>query len=86
VTLHLNIKPSLEARLAARARATGQPLERFIEDVLERETTVPGANSPRALTGSEKARAFRTWANGFPAGLPVLSLEDVSRESIYRQD
>jgi hypothetical protein len=86
MTVHLNIKPSLEARLAAGARATGQPIERFIEDVLERETTVPGANGPRALTGSEKARAFRTWANSFPAGLPVLSLENVSRESIYRRD
>jgi hypothetical protein len=80
------MKLSLEARLAARARATGQTLERLIEDVVERETTVPGANGSRALTGSEKARAFRTWANCFPAGLPVLSLESVSRESIYRQD
>jgi hypothetical protein len=44
--------------------------------VLERETTVPGANGPHALTGSEKAKAFRTRANSFPAGLPALSLEN----------
>jgi hypothetical protein len=69
MTVDLNIKPSLEARLAARARATGQPIERLIEDVLERETTVPVANGSRALTGSERARAFRIWANSFPADL-----------------
>jgi hypothetical protein len=78
----LTIKPSLEERLAARARATGQPLERFIEDLLECESAVTGANGSHTLTGSEKARAFRAWANSFPADLPILSLENVSRESI----
>jgi hypothetical protein len=86
MTLNLNIKPDLEARLVAEARAAGQPLERFIEDVLERQTATPCANGSQALTGSEKAKAFRKWANSFPAGLPVLSLEDVSRENIYRRD
>jgi len=86
MTLNLNIKPDLEARLVAEARTAGQPLERFIEDVLERETAAPGANGSHALTGCEKARAFRKWANSSPAALPVLSLEDVSRESIYRRD
>jgi hypothetical protein len=86
MTVNLNIKPDLEARLVAEARAAGQPLERFIEDVLERQTAAPDANGSHALAGSEKARAFRKWANSFPAGFPVLSLEDVSRESIYRRD
>jgi hypothetical protein len=44
------------------------------------------ANGAHSLTGAEKARAFRVWAKSFPSDLPVLSLEDVSRESIYRQD
>jgi len=43
-------------------------------------------NGPPSTTGSEKAKAFRAWANSFPSDLPVLSLEDVSRESIYRRD
>lgn len=82
----LNIKPGLEQRLAARARAIGLPLERFVEDVLEREATASGSNGSHSLTGPEKAQAFRAWANSFPADLPVLSLEDVSRESIYHRD
>jgi hypothetical protein len=86
MTITLELPPEAEARLVARARASGLSLERFIENVLERETPVSGANGSASLTGGEKAKAFRAWANSFPADLPVLSLEEVSRESIYRRD
>jgi len=86
VTVNLNIKPGIEARLVARARAIGLSLERFIENVLEREATASVTNGSPSLTGGEKAKAFRSWAKSFPADLPVLSLEEVSRESIYRRD
>jgi hypothetical protein len=87
MTVNLNIKPGLEQRLVARAQAIGLPLERFIENVLEREATAPTTNGSPLLTGGEKAKAFRAWANSFPADLPILSLEEVSRERIYeRQD
>jgi len=86
MTVNLNIKPGLEERLLARARAIGLPLEHFIENVLEREATAATTNGSPVLTGGEKAKAFRAWANSFPTDLPVLSLEDVSRESIYRRD
>jgi hypothetical protein len=86
MTVNLNIKPGLEARLVARARAIGLSLERFIENVLEREATASGTNGSHSLPGGDKAKAFRGWANSFPAELPVLSLEDVSRESVCRRD
>jgi hypothetical protein len=86
MTVNLNIKPGLEARLVARARASGLPLENFIEGVLEREATAPDTNGSPSLTGAEKAKAFRLWASSFPPDLPVLSLDDVSRESIYQRD
>ena len=86
MTVNLNIKPGIEARLVARARAIGLSLERFIENVLEREATASVTNGSPSLTGGEKAKAFRSWAKSFPADLPVLSLEEVSRESIYRRD
>jgi hypothetical protein len=41
------------------------------------------AHSP---VGVEKAKALRAWANSFPDDLPVLSLDDVSRENIYGRD
>ena len=44
------------------------------------------ATAYKTLTGPEKAAAFRAWVNSFPANLHVLSLDDISRESIYRRD
>ena len=86
MTVSLNIEPGLQQRLSARALTSGLPLDRFIEKVLEREAAPASLGAPDSLTGAEKARAFRAWANSFPADLPVLSLDDVNRESIYRRD
>ena len=86
MTVRINIRPGLEDRLATRARSAGQSLEGFIQDVLEREAAVVVTNGSPELTGTEKARAFRVWAKSFPANLPVLSLENVSRETIYQRD
>ena len=82
----IDIRPELEAKLAAHARAVGMPVQRFVEDVLEREARSVAANAPHQLTGREKAKAIRTWASSFPADLPVLTLQDVSRENLYRRD
>lgn len=79
MTVNLNIKPGLEARLVTRARAAGLSLERFIEDLLERDATTSGARGSQPLSGTEKAKAFLAWANSFPPNMPVLSLKDVSR-------
>ena len=82
----IDIRPELEAKLAAHARALGMPVQRFVEDVLEREAQSATANAPHRLAGREKAQAFRNRASSFPADLPVLTLQDVSRENLYRRD
>ncbi len=80
----VSIGPELEARLAARARLTGQSLENFIQNLLERE--VSQDETARELTGAEKAAAFRAWAESFPDELPVLSIDKITREKIYQRD
>ena len=92
MTLSVDIKPELEERLLARALSHGQSLEVFIQHLLENEAldSQPSpstqSNTAPALTGPEKAAAFEAWANSFPANLPILSLESVSREKIYQRD
>ncbi|MCX6606938.1 MAG: hypothetical protein NTV52_25615 [Acidobacteria bacterium] len=87
MTISVAIKPELEARLAARARTSGQSLEGLIEGILEQEAGAFDsiASSPQ-LTGAERARAFRAWAKGFPASGATLGLDDVSRESFYERE
>jgi hypothetical protein len=86
MTVSVQIKPEVEARLVARARSIGESLEGYIQRLLEKDAIVPEGNGSPALTGAQKAAAFRSWAKSFPASLPILSLEDVSRERIYHQD
>ena len=38
------------------------------------------------LSPSQKAKAFREWAESHPRGLPLLSDEAISRESIYSNE
>ena len=86
MTISVAIKPELEARLAARARTSGQSLEGLIEGILEQEATAFDSIVSHPLTGAEKARAFRAWAKGFPASGATLGLDDVSRESFYERE
>ena len=86
MTLSVDIKPELEERLVARAHSHGQSLEGYIQRLLENEAGAPEANGSRVLTGVEKAAAFEAWAKSFPANLPTLSLESISREEIYQRD
>ncbi len=85
MTVSVNIKPEIEELLTARARSLGQSLEVFIQQLLELEASCP-PSEPRSLTGVEKAEAFEAWARSFPANLPALSLESMSRENIYQRD
>ena len=82
----IDIGPELEAKLAAHAHAIGMPVQRFVEHVLEREAQSAAANAPHPLAGRDKAKAFRNWASSFPADSPVLTLQDVSRENLYRRE
>jgi ribosomal protein L12E/L44/L45/RPP1/RPP2 len=86
MTVHIGIEPELEARLAARARQTGQSLEELIREILKREAAATDSSASSIRAGQDKAKAFRAWAESFPSDLPVLTLENVSREAIYRRD
>ena len=87
MTVNVQIGRDIEAKLSARARSSGESLEAYIQRLLEQEASLPDqANSSHAMTGAQKADAFRAWAKSFPAKMPRLSLEDVSRDKIYEMD
>jgi hypothetical protein len=86
MAVSVNITPEVEAQLVARASSSGESLDAFLQRLLEREAAAPGGNCSPVSPGSQKARAFRAWAYSFPATMPVLSLESISRENMYRLD
>jgi hypothetical protein len=45
-----------------------------------------GEKKQPELSPAEKAAAFRAWAESHPRGLPLLSDEAISRESMYSDE
>lgn len=86
MTVNVQIRPEVEAKLVARARSFGESLERYIQRLLEKDAVAPDGSPSPVETGTQRAAAFRSWATSFPESLPTLSLEDVSRERIYGRD
>ncbi len=82
MTVTLELKPDVEAGLAALARARGLPLDAYLRALLE-HFAAPAGNS--ATSPEHKAAAFEQWVESFPE-TPVLSDEALNRDAIYRSD
>ncbi|MFZ0959107.1 MAG: hypothetical protein WAN60_22395 [Candidatus Sulfotelmatobacter sp.] len=79
MTVTLNLKPEVEAGLAARAQASGMTVEEYLLSVVE-GAVLPALH--KALSAEERAAAFEAWsASHRPT--PVLSDYAVSRDGIY---
>ena len=83
VTIELN--SDQQARLDAAARRNGiEPAEYATKLVTAQLPRVPHTNAiSNPTTPQERAKAFRAWAESHSRETPLLSDEDISRESIY---
>ena len=80
MTIKLDLNPEVEARLVARARAKGIPLDVYLRNVIEQ--IVEDEGTPRASLEEFKA-TLDALAEG-AEDLPALPSAVFSRESIYR--
>jgi hypothetical protein len=78
MTVTIELKPEIEAGLAALAAARGLALPQYVQQVLESQVA-PGVS---ALSPSERAAAWRIPTAGLPIG-PPLSDEAIGRARIY---
>lgn len=81
MTVKLELKPDVQAGLLAQAQARGLPLEAYLEQVLREQSQAGDATN--GANPTEKARAFRAWAEGH-AKTPPLSDQAISRERLTR--
>ena len=82
MTLTIPLTPDEETRLIEKAKAEGLTPEEVVRQAIQ---PILGPATPDS-TGRARAAAFRRWTDSFPAGLPVLSLDDVSRENLHGRD
>ena len=62
-----------------------QPLDLPENSVVEIDVRDVTNNKERELTNTEKIKAFDKWMNSLDPNTPVLTDEQISRESIYEE-
>ncbi|MGB7591397.1 MAG: hypothetical protein WCD04_13780 [Terriglobia bacterium] len=85
MSIQIELRPEIEAELAAQAQRKGVPVIQYVQRILEQH--VPGLSLESALTPEQRAKAFDDWAEDFPYRRSTpLSDDAISRESLYRKD
>ncbi len=83
MTVTLELKPEVEERISAEAKARGLSVVDYIHRKLEGKPTTP---DPNALPFEEWLRLWNEWLSSHDyIKAPPLSDEAISRESIYRE-
>ena len=80
MTVRLELKPNVEANLAAQARARGVPLDTYLQSVIE---DLAGTHTAPPASLQELRATLDTLAE-MGIDLPHLPSSALSRESIYR--
>lgn len=83
MTITLELPPDLEARFVAEAKAKGVPVGELVRAYLYR---APPERSHKHLTAEEVDGGLEEAADLIPEGIPPLSDEAMSRESIYTRE
>jgi hypothetical protein len=85
MSIQIELRPEIEAELAAQAQKKGVPVIQYVQRILEQH--VPGLPLESSMTPEQRAKAFDDWADSFPyrRGTP-LSDDATSRDSLYQED
>lgn len=84
MTVTLELKPEVEERIVAEAKALGLSVEDYIQQELEAK--VSKSQTPEQMPYAEWLQKFNEWLNSHDyIKAPPLSDEAISRESIYRE-
>ncbi len=81
MTIQIELRPELEARLAAEAAARGVGIRAYVESLLEQ--AVPLRTTPPRRRTREEMRAFYDAMAAHSDKIPQLPDEAFTRESFY---
>lgn len=80
MTLTIEVTPEMEARLRQKAARRGETLDDYLLGLANRDEDTQDIPVSSRLAAMRAIGSYNTRAN---AGLPPLSEQDISRESIY---
>jgi hypothetical protein len=85
MSIQIELRPEIEAELAAQAQKKGVPVIQYVQRILEQY--VSGLPLASATTPEQKAKAFDDWADSFPYRRSTPLPDDaISRDSFYQKD
>ena len=82
MTITLELPGELETNLLRNANRKGMPVEEYVLQTLQEQPAKDYGLQSR-LSPEEWIAAFHQWIDDQPKNMPILSDEDISRESIY---
>jgi hypothetical protein len=86
MTVVLELKPEIEARVKALAAAQGMSVEEYIQSFLESLVSLDEESSYDSLTLEQWAKEFEEWLDGHDyITAPPVTDEAIGRASIYRE-
>jgi len=83
MTLTLELTPEREAVLKAQAQARGMSVQEWLLELAAQAVPPTSIAHLQRTNPQEWLRQFRAWAESHDRTTPLLSDEDISRESIY---
>jgi hypothetical protein len=83
MTITLELPPDLEARFVAEAKSKGIPVSELVKAYLYQ---APLERNPKPLSAKDVDKGLDEAADLIPVGIPPLSDEAMSRESIYTRE
>ncbi len=83
MTVTLELSPERESSLRAQAQARGLSVEQWLLELTEQLAPSASIAHLQRTDPEEWARQFHAWAESHDRTTPLLSDEDISRESIY---
>ncbi len=85
MSIQIELKPEMEAELAARAHRTGVPISQYVQRILEQHLPVQPVET--GISPEQRAKTFQDWVQNFPYRRDEpLSDDAISRESLYQGD
>ena len=79
----LEVEPEVASKIKARARERGVSVAVYLRELVAESL---GESVYRSdLTSQERVRLLREWAAGHNVNTPLLSDDEISRESIYAE-
>jgi len=79
----LEVELEVASKIQARARERGVSVDVYLRELIDQKGNE--SESSNGLSSQERVRSLREWATGHSTNTPLLSVHEISRESIYRE-